>query len=294
MDAVLLPALQQCIVLLPLCLGVYLTYCIMQITDLTVEGTFVLGAGIFSRMVVHGHHHALAFMIAVTAASCVGLLVAVIQRVAKLDALITSILAVFMLYSINFKAMGRPNISLLSQTTLMQQLMDASLSHMLMGLLAIGVVSVVAIYLLLKSRFGLLLRAYGDNDQLLVQLAKNKFVILVVGLMISNGLAAVSGILSAQLNGYADVKMGLGVALTAIGSIILGLNLSKQFCKSDSCYRAFYELLSCFVGVLIYFLVMNILLYAGIDPMYMKLALGVLLMFFLSSHHLSKKRSNYA
>lgn len=294
MDTVLIPALQQSIVLLPLCLGVYLTYRIMQVTDLTVEGTFVLGAAVFSRLVVHGQLHVFAIMLAILAASFVGLLVSLVQRVASLDALMTSILAVFMLYSVNFKVMGTPNISLLSVNTFMQRLINAPMSEMLLGLSAMAAMVVLLMYLLLRSRLGLLLRVYGDNNHLLEQLAQPKLMVLTLGCMLSNALAALSGVLSAQLNAYADIKMGTGIALTAIGSVILGLNLLRPFFSSTTSYKPLLELLASFIGVLIYFMSMNYLLYIGIDPIYMKLALGILLMVVLSGHHLSKREVSHA
>lgn len=262
----------------------------MSITDLTVEGTFVLGAGIFAHLLVLGHSSATAIILALAASATAGLLVAIIQRITKLDSLITSILAVFMLSSINFKAMGQPNISLLLKPTLMQQILNMPTEYMVLILISLLIIMLTCIYIIMKSPLGLLLRAYGDNKNLLQNLALPKFSILCCGLMLSNSLAAISGILSAQLNGYADIHMGLGVALTAIGSISVGLNLSRLFLKNSGKYRAYIDLCSCLSGVFIYFLVMNLLLACNVDPIYIKLALGVLLMFFLSTHYLKKRK----
>lgn len=294
MDSIFIPALQQSVLLLPLCLGIYITYCIMRITDLTVEGSFVLGAAVFARLISHGHGQIEALVCAIMAAAAVGIGVASISRLAKLDPLITSILAVFMLYSINFKIMGRPNISLLSYTDFMQQIMSFHTGPMLGVLLAITALFSILALLLLKSNFGLLLRVYGDNKSLLAQLSQHKFLIFCLGLVLSNALAGISGVLVAQANGYADINMGLGTALTAIGSIILGLNIMRQLRPRLVSYHALTDICGCVLGIVIYFVAMNALLYFGVDPMYMKLALGICLMCFLSSYHLNKKRAAYA
>lgn len=293
MDNVFLSAMQQTIVLLPLCLGMYLTYCIMNITDLTVEGTFVLGAGLYARMIVAGHSVYLAVSMALAAAMLVGFIVAVMQRAAKLDALITGILAVFMLYSVNFKVMGRPNISLLGHDNMMQSIINMSLAHMLITITALACAMLGVIYFLLKSKYGLLLRTYGQNKSLLLQLAQPQFIILCAGLMLGNLMAAGGGVLTAQLNGYADIKMGLGVALTGIGSIMLGVNMLRFFRSANAPFHACYELIAALAGVFVYFLGMNVLLYFNVDPMYIKLLLGIMLMFFLSSHRLLSKRGRY-
>ena len=106
--------------------------------------------------------------------------------------------------------MGRPNISLLSYTDFMQQVMSFHTGPMLGVLLAIAALFSILALLLLKSRYGLLLRVYGDNKRLLAQLSQHKFLIFCLGLVLSNALAGISGVLVAQANGYADINMGLG------------------------------------------------------------------------------------
>ncbi|OHE77650.1 MAG: hypothetical protein A3F67_08225 [Verrucomicrobia bacterium RIFCSPHIGHO2_12_FULL_41_10] len=289
MLSVLLPALQQTLLFLPLCFGIYLTYRIMATTDLTVEATFVLGAGAFAHLVTLNCNQYVAVLIAIAAAGAVGLVVALIQKMAKLNALITSILAIFMLYSINFKVLGRPNISLLSTNTLIQSLQMSHPAILWSGIGMLMLTLAITLCLLLHSRFGLLLRAFGDNNALLQHLAKNRLLILISGLVVSNGLAAFSGVLTAQVNGYADVNMGLGVALTAIGSMIIGLTVVNQLRGTHARFKAAYELFGCCLGVLTYFIAMNALLYLGLDPIYMKLALGVVLLFFLSSSQIKNR-----
>ena len=112
----------QSLMFLPMCLGMYLTYRVMDITDLTVEATFILGAAIYAKLIFLHDSSILAVILAIFMTALVGFLVAAMQRIAKIDSLIASILAIFMLYSVNFKVMGRPNISLLSDPVVLSQL----------------------------------------------------------------------------------------------------------------------------------------------------------------------------
>ena len=125
------------------------------------------------------------------------------------------------------------------------------------------------------------MRTFGDNRSLLKQLRVNDTVMLVIGMMISNALAALSGMLTAVVNGYADINMSAGVALTAIGAVIMGLTAVKTV-QGSRHYRPGLELLGCVLGVLVYFSLLNGLLVIGVNPIYMKCVLGVVLLVFLS------------
>ncbi|MCH9644758.1 MAG: ABC transporter permease [Gammaproteobacteria bacterium] len=290
----MIPALQQSLLFLPLCFGVYLSYRIMDVIDLTVEATFVLGAGVFAHFVTLHMNQYLAMLLGIAVASFIGVIVACVQKFAKIDALITSILAIFMLYSVNFMVMGRPNVSLIATPTLIQTLQYAHPMALLAALSLLMLVLGAVYCYFIHSKTGLLLRAYGDNKQLLTQLSKNHFVLLVLGLAVGNGLAGLSGILTAQFNGYADINMSMGVALTAIGSMIIGVTF-VNYCRPDNAaYKSYFELLGCVGGVFVYFLAMNVLLYLGVNPIYMKLALGVVLLIFLSSSQMKPRRFSHA
>ena len=124
MFVILLNTLQQTLIFLPLALGVYLSYEILMVTDLTVEGTFVLGAAIFARLTTLGFNQPESIIAALLGGAIIGILVTIMQRVAKINSLIAGILAVFMLYSINFAVMNKPNISLLNSHIFLQYLQD--------------------------------------------------------------------------------------------------------------------------------------------------------------------------
>ena len=289
MFAILLNTLQQTLIFLPLAFGVYLSYDILMITDLTVEGTFVLGAAIFARLITLGCNQFISVMIALMGGILVGVLVTVMQRLAKINSLIAGILATFMLYSVNFGIMNRPNISLLNSHIFLQHLQDFSPTTLLLFLIALSLFLAFSLYFLLKSKLGLSLRAFGCNPHLLKKLGKNPAIYLGLGLALSNMLSALSGILSAQLDGYADIHMGLGMALTAIGAVVIGKKLVSSFVKSDQ-FNAAAGMLGCLMGAFVYFLILNGFLVFGFNPIYLKLFIGLILVLFLSTAHYTKQR----
>src|SRR3990167_3082822 len=193
--------LQQTLIFLPLALGVYLSYEILMVTDLTVEGTFVLGAAIFARLTSLGFNQIESIIAGLLGGMIIGILVTVMQRVAKINSLIAGILAVFMLYSINFAVMNKPNISLLNSHIFLQYLQDYHSNYFTAFLFSFGLFLAIILCLLLHSRTGLYLRAFGSSPHLLKKLGKNPALYLCVGLSISNMLAALCGIMTAQVDG---------------------------------------------------------------------------------------------
>ncbi|MCX7120949.1 MAG: ABC transporter permease [Gammaproteobacteria bacterium] len=285
----LLNALQQTLIFLPLAFGVYISYTVLMITDLTVEGTFVLGAAIFARLMTLGCNQVMSVIIALMGGALIGVGVTVMQRVAKINSLIAGILAVFMLYSINFAVMNRPNISLLNNHIFLQYLQDYHTAALMIFLVIFSLILATALFLLLHSRVGLSMRAFGCNPHLLKKLGKNPAIYLGVGLATSNLLAALCGVMTAQLNGYADIHMGLGMALTAIGAVVIGEKIISRFVKSDR-FSALIGFSGCILGAFIYFLILNGLLVLGINPVYLQLFLGLVLVAFLSTAHYTKQR----
>jgi putative ABC transport system permease protein len=281
MNALFIPAIQQSVLFFPLCLGIYLTYRVMQITDLTVEATFVTGAGVFAHLMIASNAVGMSIVAAVLMGAVVGFVVAMMQKITRLDALIVSVLAIFMMYSVNMGLMGRPNLSLLAVPGVVTQSANQHPFLFWAALVTLVLIMLITMLVLLQSRMGLLLRAFGDNRSLLRQLRISDSMILVFGLMVSNALAAISGVLTAVVNGYADINMSPGVALTAIGAVIIGLT-AVQSIQTSKRYRPGLELLGCLFGVLSYFLLLNALLIVGVDPLYMKCVLGLLLLVFLS------------
>lgn len=291
MLSMFLTAFQQSLLFLPLTLGIYLTYKVMRVTDLTVEASFVLGAAIFAKLLPDiGEISAVLF--GLLGGASAGLAVGFMQTFAKIDSLIASIIAIFMLYSVNFAVMGVPNINLLTAQTLINALNSTNTTVLWIYICVIMLVIIIFFSQLLRSRLGLHLRAYGSNPKLLTYLGQKRSFYLLIGLVLSNGLASLSGMLTAQVNGYTDVSMGIGTALTAIGSLIVGLKCVGRLENAQGRYNVFQDILGAFLGVFVYFVLLNGLLYVGINPVYLKLVLGCFLILFLSSINHAKGEYN--
>ncbi|MGI4752863.1 MAG: ABC transporter permease [Janthinobacterium lividum] len=270
----LVTALEQSLIMLPLILGMYISYRILKITDLTVDGTYVLGAAMFAKFLSFGLFPAL--ILAVIAGSVIGVIVSFMQKNNRVNSLTSGILASFMLYSVNLQVMQRPNISTLRMPSL---LTIFNTENWLLPLMITNIIVIFAVVILLKGRLGLMLRAFGFNKDLIAILGKPAEFYRTLGLSISNALAALTGTISAQVNGFADINMGFGVALVGIGAIVIG----RHILIHNNSFNTFKEIFSCFIGILFYFITLSILLRVGIDPINLKLILGMVLFISLRS-----------
>jgi putative ABC transport system permease protein len=270
-------ALEQSLILIPLVLGMHLSYRILNVTDLTVDGTYVLGAAIFAKMIYLGLFPAM--FLSILGGSLVGTIVSLMQRNNIVSDLVVGILAGFMLYSVNLGVMKRPNISVLDMTNLLS---ITNQDSWIVPLSIISLLLIIGLIILLKSRVGLLLRSFGQNQKLLSILGKKPESYRMLGLIISNSLAALSGSIAAQVNGFSDINMGFGIALVSIGAVVMGRHI---LIKQNANFCATKEIISCFLGIFIYFICLSLLLRVGMNPANLKFALGALLFISLRKIH---------
>ena len=276
----ILIALEQSLLLLPLVLGIYLSYRIAKITDLSVDGTFVLGAVVFAKLITKSYSLGTSILVAIFLGAVFGIFVSLIQYKDKIKPLIAGILMVLMLQSINLQILSRPNLSVYGYDTFVQLFETyGNYANIIVSFIA-AAIAFGLIFILLKTRLGLNLRGFGENKILLQKLGKNIEFYRMFALAISNAMAAGCGAITAQIYGYADVSMGYGVALTAIGSVIIGSQIVR-FSVGNYKYIPALELAGAFLGTCIYFVIINIFLSAGLNPINLKLALGLLLIVFL-------------
>lgn len=227
-------------------LGVYLTFRILDFPDMTVEGSFVTGASVSAIMIVNGSSPIIATLAALVAGFIAGAITGLLHTKGKVNALLSGILMMIALYSINLRIMGTSNIPLLSQTTLMTNIQDAwaktGLDNALNSVLsAIGlgdslpktwsiliIMLVLALLIqagisaFLKTEIGLAIRATGDNESMVKSFSAHTDNMKILGLAISNALVAFSGSLVAQYNGFSDIGMGIGILVIGLASVIIG------------------------------------------------------------------------
>jgi putative tryptophan/tyrosine transport system permease protein len=274
----------QSILYIPLILGIFLSFKLLRLTDLTADGSFVMGAGLYARLSIEGIPYYGCIFMGIFGGFCVGFALAYIQKNNRVPSIVASIICVFMLYSINMLVMGCPNISLLTHSTPLSDLMDSS--PFLFNALLLGTVNLITLIFLgvVKSKIGLILRAFGINYDLTNHHGYRPELIRSLGLGISNAFYATSGILCVQVQKFADINMGVGIALIGIGFVIIGAQLFIRIgLIAPERFKSHREIIASIVGIFLYFLFMNILLSLSLNPLYLKLFLGILLVLTFTS-----------
>ncbi len=260
-------------------LGVFLTFRVLDIADLSVEGTFPLGAAVAATLIDAGHSVWLAMLIALVAGCIGGTVTALLTTKLKIPALLSGILTMIGLYSVNLMIMGKANVPLLrSETvfTLTEDLFGVSqvIATLIVGLVATAIVGVI-MYWFFGTVLGTAIRATGCNPQMARAQGINTNIMVILGLLISNGLVALSGALVAQSNGFADVGMGTGTIVIGLASVIIGEVLFGT--------RSFKNwLISVVLGSVVYRAVIAIVLELGMPPNDLKLFTAVLVAVALS------------
>lgn len=260
-------------------LGVFLTFRVLDIADLSVEGTFPLGAAVAATLIDAGHSVWFAMLIALIAGCIGGTVTALLTTKLKIPALLSGILTMIGLYSVNLMIMGKANVPLLRAETvftLTEDLFGVSsvVATLIVGLIATTVVGVI-MYWFFGTVLGTAIRATGCNPQMARTQGINTNVMVILGLLISNGLVALSGALVAQSNGFADVGMGTGTIVIGLASVIIGEVLFGT--------RSFKNwLISVVLGSVVYRAVIAIVLELGMPPNDLKLFTAVLVAIALS------------
>ncbi len=203
-----------------LSLGVYLSFRVLKFPDLTVDGSFPLGAAVVATLSTQGVNPWLATAVAMVAGALAGLCTASLSVRFNILNLLASILTMIALYSINLRIMGRPNVPLLNQPTLFDGL-DTGLPIWVILLVGLGLAK-LAIDFFLTSDLGLAMRATGLNPTMAKAQGIYTDRLILLGMAMSNALAALSGALFAQVNGFADVALGVGTVVVGLATVILG------------------------------------------------------------------------
>jgi putative ABC transport system permease protein len=231
------------LILALLALGVYLSFRIFNFPDITADGSITLGASVTATLLVHHWSPWLATLAGFVAGGVAGTITGVLHTKFKINGLLSGILVMTALYSVNLHVMGKSNVPLLHEATLASQaeavglrllpttdgdlnvfgwsvgVRDAAMLVCMLGLVSfLGLV----LYLFFRTNLGTAMRAAGDNPQMIRALGVSVDFILILGLAISNALIALAGALLAQYQGFADVQMGIGMVVWGLASVIIG------------------------------------------------------------------------
>ena len=270
---VVLTAISQGLLWAIMAIGVFITFRILDLADLTAEGAFPLGAATTTIMIIRGINPIFATLGGFVAGMLAGAVSGFMHTKMKIPALLTGIITLTGLYSVNLLVLGSANVSLSGHNTLVTMVMDLGLSKLngviLLGLIFVSLV-VLMLVVLLNTQVGLALRATGDNLAMGEANGIKVDRMKILGYMISNGLIALSGALLAQNNGYADMNMGTGTIVNGLAAIILAEVIVKYLPLGK-------RLWSIVVGAVLYRLVLVIILAMNVDAQMLKLASAILL-----------------
>lgn len=254
-----------------LAIGLFITFRILDIADLSIEGTYPLGGAIAVMTITGGGSPLLAVIFAFFGGCIAGAVTGFLHTKLKIPALLAGILTMIGLYSINLRIMGRATTSILGEETVysfFENSMSKVFATLIVGLLATLVVWFFC-YIFFGTELGAAIRATGDNPQMIRAQGINTDVTIMLGLIISNGFVGVTGALLSQSNGYADVNMGTGVLVTGLASIIIGEVLFGT--------RSFKNwLISVVLGSIVYRAVVAFVLWLGMNPNDLKLLTAVI------------------
>lgn len=297
MSEIILGAVSMGLLWAVMVIGVYITYRILDIADLSVEGTITLGAAVAARLITIGLNPWLATALSLLAGMLGGLITGLLHTRLRIPALLSGILTMIALWSINLRVMNRANLPLLKVQTVYSGLQDFLQANF--GLsngnakayatLIIGLCFVIAcaciLYWFLGTEIGCAVRATGSNPKMSRAQGINTANMLLLGLMFSNGLVGLSGALIAQYQSFADIQMGTGSIVIGLASLIIGEVLFGKRTVKNS-------LVSVVCGAVVYRLIIAIVLKLGLNSNDLKLFTAITVAVCLVLPHLKVKRLN--
>ena len=274
--SIILGVLEEGLVYAIMALGVYITYKILDFPDLSVDGTFPLGGAVTVTLILAGINPLATLFIAFAIGALAGCITGFIHVKLKVRDLLSGIIVMTALYSVNLRVAGKANVpffnvSTIFENSLVNRLFPASLSSVTAVVILAVIVFVVKFILdqYLKTRSGYLLRAVGDNETLVTSLAKDRGMVKIVGLAIANGLAALAGSVYCQQKGFFEISMGTGTIVIGLANVIIGTKLFKRvgFVKSTT---------AVIIGSIIYKACVSFAIFLGMEASDLKLITSVL------------------
>ncbi len=282
-------AVEQGLIYGILALGLLITYRILDFPDLTVDSSFPLGAAITAVLTVNGVNPILSLLVAAAAGALAGLVTGLIHVRCHVRDLLSGIITMTGLYSINLRIAGKANLPFFASTTLFKNPLTKSLPDWLspystlLIILIIVLLSKLLLDAYLRTKAGFLLRAAGDNASVVTTLARDVGSVKIIGLMIANALVALSGAVMAQHQRSFDISMGTGTMVTGLASVIIGTNLFKSMGWMKSTTMVI-------IGSVLYKLCVSAAISCGLEAQDMKLVTSVLFLLILVTAQAQFKR----
>ena len=270
--------IEQSLIFAIMVLGVYISFRILNFPDMTVDGTFPLGAAISAKLLTLGVNPYLTLLVALVAGAVAGAVTGLIHVKLKVKDLLAGILVMTALYSVNLRVMEKSNIPLFEEDNIFN-----TEYSMMITIVVLILISKFLLDYLLKTKFGFALKALGDNENLIVSLGLNEEKYKIYGLMIANSFVAFSGAVLAQYQGFADVGMGTGIIVIGLASIIIGDTLFGK-------RRKLAGTTIVIIGSILYRGVIAVTLSMGMDASDLKLITSVIVIVILWMQKQKDKR----
>lgn len=234
--SIIIGVIEEGLIYAIMALGLYITYKILDFPDLSVDGTFPMGAAVTAMLILKGVHPVLTLLISFAAGLLAGCITGLIHVKLKVRDLLSGIIMMTALYSINLRIAGKANLPIFSkekifENAFLEAVVPKALDPYLVCIILFVIVLVckVLLDLFLKTRAGYLLRAVGDNEVLVTSLAKDKGMVKILGLALANGFVALAGCVYCQQKGFFEVSTGTGTMVIGLASVIIGTKLLKRF-----------------------------------------------------------------
>ena len=278
MSGALLGAVSQGILWGIMVLGVYITYKLLDIADLTVDGSFALGGSVCAVLVVAGVDPLIAVAAAMLAGMLAGAVTGFLHTVLEIPAILAGILTQIALWSVNLRIMGKSNTPLLQSDTIFSRMteltgLSSATASIIVGVI-VAVAIIAALYWFFGTEIGSALRATGNNEHMIRALGVSTAKTKMIALMLSNALVGLSGGLICQSQKYADIGMGTGAIVIGLAAIVIGEVLGRLTPGKLTGFKS--RLVSAVAGSVVYFLIRAIVLQMGMDANDMKLLSAVI------------------
>lgn len=264
-------------------IGVYITYKILDIADLTVDGTICTGAAVCTMMMLSGQSPWLSILGAMLAGALAGVATGLLHVFLGIPAILAGILTQMTLWSVNLKILGKANQAISARNTAVL-LSQMNIPHALIVLAVVGVLTVAILYLFFGTELGCSIRATGCNQSMSRAQGINTNFTKVTGLAISNAIVALSGALLCQYQGYTDINMGRGAVVIGLAAVVIGEALVRRISPNFA-----VRLTGVIAGAIVYYIVYQTIIFVGFDTDMLKMFSAIVVAAFLGVPYLKKQ-----
>lgn len=282
--------------------GIVISFRMMNFPDLTVDGSFTLGAAVLAKLLSSGQSVYFSLFAAAASGFLAGAATASLNRYLGISKILSGILIMLILYSINLRIMGKANISLLRIRTIFTPFEHSGSTELFLSVIAVLLLIILCYFSITK--IGLFVRATGDNEFMVRSQGVDTSLVYIIGIGIANMMVAFAGGMVAQSQGFADISMGIGLIITVLAALIIGesfLSLLNKVIEKfhllnkvnfpDLPWSIFSVFIAAILGSFLYFLIISICLQLGLPPTDLKMATGILVIVGLSLQ-LNKSQTN--